>query len=89
MLQCTSLTTSSFAWATGVPALHTQLLAQVRYRQTAVPCFVDDHPTSGSGHLRITFAPSVEAVAPGQSVALYDQDTCLGSGTIEHVQTMA
>lgn len=89
MLQCTSLTTSSFAWATGVPVLHTQLLAQVRYRQTAVPCFVHDHPTGGSGHLRITFAPSVEAVAPGQSVALYDKDTCLGSGTIEHVQTMA
>lgn len=86
MLQCTSLTTSSFAWATGVPVLHTQLLAQVRYRQAAVPCFVRE---SLGGGVHISFAPSVEAVAPGQSVALYDADTCLGSGTIEHVQTMA
>lgn len=85
MLQCTSLQSRSFAWTTGVPVLDTPLLAQVRYRQDPVPCRV----RACNDGIHVAFAPSVEAVAPGQTVVLYDADVCLGSGTIDHVQTMA
>lgn len=86
MLQCTSLQSRVFSWVTGVPVLDTQLLAQVRYRQNAVPCFVRAHGLDG---VHVEFTTSVEAVSPGQTVVLYDGELCLGSGTIDHVQTMA
>lgn len=86
-LQCTALQADSFAWSTGTPPPpHTPLAAQVRYRQDAVACTVS---ACGAHGIEVQFQPSVTAVAPGQTVAVYTGDLCLGSGVIDRVVTMA
>ncbi|WFD45217.1 tRNA-5-taurinomethyluridine 2-sulfurtransferase [Malassezia psittaci] len=70
----------------GKQDIPTQLFAQVRYRQAAAPCKVYLLPL---GRVRIEFTDPMYAVACGQVVAVYDQDVCLGSGTIAHVTTLA
>lgn len=84
MLQCLWLTTDTFHWAADAPALPMPCSAQVRYRQAAAPCVAHD---AGHGKVRVDFHEPMLAVAAGQAVALYDDDVCLGSATIEHVHT--
>ncbi|PKI82562.1 hypothetical protein MVES_003373 [Malassezia vespertilionis] len=85
MLQCSALETEPFVWAASAPSLPCALQAQVRYRQAAETCKV-----YAAGHgVRVEFATPVLAVAPGQVVALYDGDLCLGSGVIGRVDTLA
>ena len=55
-------------------------MAQVRYRQQPQPCTVLVDPRDGS--LQVGFADTQRAVAPGQSVVLYEADTCLGGAVI-------
>lgn len=86
MLQCCALETEPFFWAAHAPPLPAHLLAQIRYRQVAAPCTVT--PLDGK-RVRVAFAEPMLAVAPGQAVALYDGDVCLGSATIAHVHTVA
>lgn len=52
--------------------------AQVRYRQAAVACTVE---VADDG-LRVHFDEAVRAATPGQSVVLYDGETCLGGAVI-------
>ena len=76
-------------------------LCRVRYRQTMVPCTVRlltnenttavvDSAVAQSGVVEpvvcVVFDEPVEAVAPGQIVALYDGVICLGGGTIDNNQ---
>ncbi|MCE5264645.1 MAG: tRNA 2-thiouridine(34) synthase MnmA [Deltaproteobacteria bacterium] len=56
--------------------------AKIRYAHRAARCRVDHH----DGRLTIRFAEPQEAVAPGQSVVLYDGTTVLGGGIIQEVQ---
>ena len=84
MLQCLWLTTDTFHWAADAPAFPMSCSAQVRYRQAAAPCMAHD---AGNGKVRVDFHEPMLAVAAGQAVALYDDDVCLGSATIEHVHT--
>jgi tRNA-uridine 2-sulfurtransferase len=56
--------------------------AKIRYAHKAAPCRVSDR----DGRLTVRFAEPQEAVAPGQSVVLYDRTTVLGGGIIEEVE---
>ena len=57
-----------------------RLTAKVRYRQPDQDCTIEP---SEHGWL-IRFDQPQRAVTPGQSVVLYQGDTCLGGGVIEH-----
>jgi tRNA-specific 2-thiouridylase len=56
------------------------LLARIRSRHHAQP--VSD-VTTGDNRARVTFAHPQRAIAPGQTVALYDGDVVVGAGVIE------
>jgi tRNA-specific 2-thiouridylase len=74
------LWTESAHWIAGdPPAARLECAAQVRYRQHEEPCTVrvlDD------GTLQVSFARPQRAVTPGQSLVLYDSETCLGGAVI-------
>jgi tRNA-specific 2-thiouridylase len=54
--------------------------AKVRYRQPDQECVVRDR---GDGVVDVRFDERQRAVAPGQFVAFYDGDRCLGGATID------
>ena len=56
-------------------------LAKTRYRQPDQPCTVE----LGSDVAKVAFDAPQRAVTPGQYVAFYDGDECLGGGRIEAV----
>jgi tRNA-specific 2-thiouridylase len=58
------------------------LTAKVRYSQDLIPCSV----LVKDGQLHVRFHRSVEAITPGQSVVLYDNDIVVGGGIIESAQ---
>jgi tRNA-specific 2-thiouridylase len=67
-------------WVAGAaPATAFACQAQVRHRQAPQDCDVEVSP---SGELRVAFRIPQRAVAPGQSVVLYDGDECLGGAVI-------
>jgi tRNA-specific 2-thiouridylase len=74
------LWTGSAHWIAGdPPAASLECAAQVRYRQLEEPCtarVLDD------GTLQVSFARPQRAVTPGQSLVLYDGETCLGGAVI-------
>lgn len=55
--------------------------AQFRHRQTAVPAtvYLDETGTKA----RVDFDDPARAITPGQTVVLYNDDKCLGGGTID------
>ena len=55
--------------------------AKIRYAHRAARCRVSEE----EGRLTVRFAEPQEAVAPGQSVVLYDGETVLGGGVIQEV----
>ena len=68
-------------WIAGSPPTASfECTAQTRYRQPDQACRVD--VDAGSGGLHVRFADDQRAVAPGQSVVLYDGDICLGGAVI-------
>jgi tRNA-specific 2-thiouridylase len=77
-----SLEADDFNWvACDTPSAGTEIRvkAKIRYnqREQAATAVVTD-----SGTVRVTFAEPQKAVAPGQSVVLYDGDTVVGGGVI-------
>jgi len=73
------------SWVSGTPpAAGTRLTAKVRYRQADQHCIVrsvDDHG------LELVFEQAQRAVTPGQSVVLYNGESCLGGGIINWANT--
>jgi tRNA-specific 2-thiouridylase len=55
--------------------------AKIRYRQQDEPCLIDS--IEGSSAV-IKFDQAQRAITPGQAIVFYQQDLCLGGGTIEH-----
>jgi tRNA-specific 2-thiouridylase len=53
--------------------------AMTRYRQAEQPATVE---MTGPDKIRLTFDEPQRAVAPGQAVVLYEEDSVLGGGTI-------
>ena len=75
-----SLEALDASWISGsAPPPGSRHTAKTRYRQVDAPCrlsgLVDDE-------IRVDFDAPQWAVTPGQSVVLYDGDTCLGGGII-------
>lgn len=67
-------------WCPTPPALPLRCSARIRHRQRPQPCRVEP---AGAGRCRVWFETPQRAVAPGQSVVLYDGERCLGGGVIE------
>jgi len=65
--------------AGGPPAAPSAHTAKTRYRQTDAHCTLAAADETG---LAVEFAHPQWAVTPGQSVVLYERDTCLGGGII-------
>jgi len=74
------LTASGLNWISGSPpAPSFRTTAKVRYAAEPEPCEVD---VSGDS-LRLVFDEPQRAIAPGQSVVLYDRDVVQGGGVID------
>ena len=79
-LQSTALWSEPVHWIAGsAPARRFSCTAQARYRQHDEPCEVQ---VLDDGCLAVRFSRSQRAVTPGQSLVLYDGDTCLGGAVI-------
>ena len=79
-LQSRSLWTEAAHWIGGAPPSRTfRCTAQTRYRQSEESCEVS---VEESGTLSVRFHSSQRAVTPGQSLVLYDGETCLGGAVI-------
>ena len=59
-----------------------KLVAQIRHRQSPLACKVD---SLGDGHISVKFdaEDGVYGVTPGQAVAIWSGERCLGGGIIE------
>ncbi len=81
-LYTTTLTAISLHWIAGkLPALPLRCQAQTRYRQANQTCMVNT-VAKGGGGVEVRFDQPQRAVTPGQSVVFYQDDLCLGGGTI-------
>ena len=79
-LQSGMLWSEAAHWIGGAPpARRFACLAQVRYRQQPQSCEVE---TMDDGTLQVRFERPQRAVAPGQSLVLYDGEQCLGGAVI-------
>jgi tRNA-specific 2-thiouridylase len=82
-LLSTTLESAPVHWIAGAPpASRFRCEAQVRYRQQPQACEVT---VREEGSLLVRFDARQRAVTPGQSVVLYDGDTCLGGAVIEAI----
>ena len=71
----------AFLWHRDPLAAGGRALAQVRYRQRAVPATLESVEDGGAA-VRVRFDEPVFGVTPGQSLVLYDGDLVLGGGRI-------
>lgn len=74
---------TGFNWISGsIPKERIEVTAKFRYRQpdVLVSVYQDD-----SGTLTVEYPSRSRAVTPGQACVLYDEDKCLGGGTIDKV----
>ncbi len=75
-----SLNAEDASWVSGMaPAAPSSHTAKTRYRQPDSACTLFKVVESG---MRVDFSAPQWAVAPGQSVVLYNGDECLGGGII-------
>ena len=75
-----SLRASKINWLVDRPASPFRALAQIRYHHEAAP--VEVHCDGDA--IVVRFDNPQSAVTPGQAVVLYDNETVLGGGWIEH-----
>jgi tRNA-specific 2-thiouridylase len=79
------LTATRLAWVSGTaPEAGSVLTAKVRYRQPDQAVIIEQIET---GRMYLKFRLPQRAVTPGQSVVLYDGESCLGGGIIESMDT--
>lgn len=83
-LYAKSLEATDMHWVAGeAPSAEFSCTAKFRYRQPDqdVRVFVED-----GGKLHVEFMENQRAVTPGQFVALYDGEACLGGATIAEIE---
>lgn len=81
LLMSTQLRTASADWVAGHPPAATfECTAKTRYRQADQKCRVK---VVEGDRLLVSFAESQRAVTPGQSLVLYQGESCLGGAVIE------
>lgn len=59
-----------------------EAMVKIRYNMQAVPAIIS--PGDAIGEVTVRFATPQRAVSPGQSLVMYDGDSVLGGGTIQH-----
>jgi tRNA-specific 2-thiouridylase len=77
LLMKKSLSSEDTSWISGAPPAGS-LSGKTRYRQADAACTL----SSTDIGIKVDFAAPQWAVTPGQSVVLYDGETCLGGGVI-------
>lgn len=82
----TSLLAAEVNWLVPEPLLPLEAAAKIRYRQPDQRCRIC---ADGAGRLRVDFAAPQRAITPGQYVAFYDGDVCLGGARIERAADTA
>ena len=81
LLYATGLEAAQTHWINGsAPASEFRARAKTRYRQPDQDCTVR---VKEDGSLSVAFDEPQRAVTPGQSLVLYDGETCLGGAVIE------
>ena len=76
----TQLHAADVLWVSGeAPDMPFECSAKIRYRQADQACSIK---TEGD-RIAVTFETPQRAVTPGQSVAFYQDEVCLGGGVIE------
>lgn len=75
------LRTSTMHWIGSEPGLPLSCTARIRHRHADQPCTVE----AAESGLKISFEQPQQALTPGQFIALYQGDTCLGGAAIEEV----
>ena len=78
LLMKKSLRAEDTSWTSGRSPAEAAHTAKTRYRQADAECALS---CTDSG-IKVDFAAPQWAVTPGQSVVLYDGETCLGGGVI-------
>lgn len=74
------LTAVDLTWVSGKrPHCNWVYAAKIRYRQSDAPCAIARFPDASC---EVNFAQPQWAVAPGQSVVIYESNVCLGGGVI-------
>ncbi|MDH4191010.1 MAG: tRNA 2-thiouridine(34) synthase MnmA [Betaproteobacteria bacterium] len=80
LLLSRSLEALDASWVSGAaPEARVPHAAKTRYRQADASCKL---ARVANGRIELQFADPQWAVTPGQSVVLYDQETCLGGAVI-------
>ena len=81
------LRADQLTWIAGSPPrLPYRCSAKIRYRQPDQDCIIE---SLGAGAARVRFDQPQRAVAPGQAVVFYDEDICLGGGTITNSEALS
>ena len=83
LLRAGALDAGDLNWIGAPPRAGGRYTAKTRYRQRDVACVVEAIDAS---QLRVHFESPQWAVTPGQSVVIYEGETCLGGGIIEHAE---
>ncbi|AEB41646.1 tRNA 2-thiouridine(34) synthase MnmA [Chlamydia pecorum] len=79
LLYRTELFAKELNWFVDPKSVHT-CTAQVRYRSEDEQCTIE---FVSEDRLRVCFITPIKAVTPGQTIAFYQGDRCLGSGVID------
>ncbi len=74
------LSATQINWLTPPPPLPLRCAAKIRYRQSDQACTVS---LRADGSYRVAFTDPQRAVTPGQHVAFYQGQVCLGGGLIQ------
>jgi tRNA-uridine 2-sulfurtransferase len=79
LLMSSRLRADEASWISGRPPEKRGLSGKTRYRQADAACTL---AAAGGDEIEVEFTAPQWAVTPGQSIVLYDGDTCLGGGVI-------
>src|SRR5690606_23775476 len=82
VLYCTEVT-----WVAGnPPPIPFVCQAKTRYRQLATPCTLSISEELELPIYRVQFKAPQRAITPGQAIVFYQDNLCLGGGTIQSTE---
>jgi tRNA-specific 2-thiouridylase len=72
---------SKVNWVNEMPKIGKKVTIRLRYRQKPVDAKISD--IFGNGKASLQVSSDFDSITPGQSLVIYDGDTCLGGGIID------